>query len=235
MKLDVLQKFMRSITKSIIYIFYDKHLKMFKLDYDKHWALRGDHYVRPRYKFFASIIEKGSKVLDIGCGDGTNLKYLINEKGIEGYGIDISQTAVNMAKSKGIDAYVKDISSAEFKLVDKFDYIILSEILEHIPNPEELIIKIKNNFKKSLLVSIPNIGYFPHRIRLCIGGKFPIQWRYHPAEHLRYWTTKDFKKWCEQLGLEIKNIFASNGVPILKNLLPNIFANQTVFVIQGNK
>jgi methionine biosynthesis protein MetW len=207
-------------------------MQTFKLDYNKHWEYRGKHNVRSRFKIFADIIKDGSKVLDIGCGDGTNLRYLMDIKVIKGYGIDISKTAVDMAMEKGVKAFVKDVSRSGFKLEDTFDYIIISELLEHIPNPEDLILGIKNNFTTNLLISIPNVGYFKHRLRFCIGGRFPIQWRYHPAEHLRYWTTKDFKKWCIQLGFVVKNMIPSNGIPILKNILPNLFSNQVVFVLQ---
>lgn len=213
-------------------IFCDKPIQMLELDYDEYWISRGEHSVRPRFKIFADIVREDSKVLDIGCGDGTNLKYLMEKKKIKGCGIDLSQTAVKMALGKGIDACVKDVSRPDFKLEDIFDYIIISELLEHIPNPEALVLALRNNFTTNLLISVPNVGYFKHRLRLCIGGRFPIQWRYHPAEHLRYWTAKDFKKWCTQLGFAIENMIASNGIPFLRKVAPNLFGNQIVFVLR---
>ena len=233
MKLNFCHQVLRLLFQLIRDFFCDKSIQMFELDYNEHWIRRGEHIIRPRFRIFANIIEKNSKVLDIGCGDGTNLKYLIDTKKIRGYGIDISQRAISIARRKGVKAYIRDVSKREFRLKDTFDYIIISELLEHIPNPENLILTIANNFTKNLLISIPNVGYIKHRLRLCIGGRFPIQWRYCPAEHLRYWTINNFRSWCNQLGFEVKNVIASNGVPFLKKVAPNIFGDQVIFVLKN--
>ncbi len=210
------------------YSFKQENPTLKKMDYDAYWIKRGAHIIEPRFKIFAEIIEEGATVLDIGCGDGTLLKYLTEKKNIKGVGIDISNNAIEMARSKGIGAQVCDVSSPDFSVEDDYDYIVLSEVLEHLPNPEEVLDKVRHKFNKSLIVTIPNIGYYRHRIRLLF-GRFPIQWVQHPTEHLRFWTVKDFIFWAENLGFQIINIRSSNGLAIFHEHMPNLFGHQIVF------
>jgi methionine biosynthesis protein MetW len=199
------------------------------MDYDEYWRVRGFHTLQPRYRIMAEVIEPGSTVLDLGCGEGMLLQYLAETRDTSGYGVDVSQEAVKLARERGIQAEVADITS--WQIDQAYDYIILSEVLEHLVNPEEVISKVHRRFRKALIVSIPNIGYYPHRLRLLL-GRFPLQWVLHPAEHLRYWTVTDFVEWIDQFGLQAVDVRSSNGFPILDRLWPNLFSNQVVFVIR---
>jgi methionine biosynthesis protein MetW len=184
--------------------------------------------MQPRYSIFSEFIDHGSSVLDIGCGDGLLLEYLKDQKNAQVYGIDLSEEAVRLAKERNIETTVGDILQIEIERV--YDYIILSEVLEHLNDPEIVIAKLKGKFRKSLLISIPNIGYYKHRLRLLF-GHFPLQWKYHPSEHLRFWTVADFRLWLRQFRLEVAAISVSNGVPVFRQLMPNLFCDQVVFVI----
>jgi hypothetical protein len=90
--------------------------------------------------------------------------------------------------------------------IPKADYIILSEVLEHLPNPEALLTRLRDRFNRRLLIDIPNTGAMNDRLRLLF-GRFPKQWVFHPAEHLRFWTVKDFMHLCRQLGYEIDQYY----------------------------
>jgi len=201
------------------------------MDYNQYWKNRGAFGISTRYWVFADVIDAGSSVLDIGCGDGSTLQYLKEKKNIAGYGLDISQEAVEMAKQKGIKAAVADITRLEFNIEKKFDYIILSEVIEHVPNSEEVLQKTKGKFNKLLIVSIPNTGHYLHRLRLLF-GRFPVQWVYHPGEHLRFWTVKDFKQWSKELGFEIVKIRVHSGIPILRQIVPALFADSIIYLLR---
>ena len=82
-------------------------------------------------------LKSGSKILDIGCGNGELLRLLSNKKNIDCTGIDFSERAVNLTKDKGINAEVFDIFKDDYKILGDFDYITMFEVLEHIPNAEE--------------------------------------------------------------------------------------------------
>jgi methionine biosynthesis protein MetW len=216
------------------YIFGEYHPKLKRMNYEDYWIVRGPFGFSTRYPVFAEVIEENSSVFDIGCGDGSTLKFLIEKKNIKGEGVDVSNEAVKMARSKGIEAFMGNVASHEFQITKRYDYIIISEVLEHIPNPEDLMEKVKHKFKKMLIVSIPNIGHYMHRLRLLF-GHFPVQWAWHPGEHLRFWTVKDFKKWVNNLGFQIVEIRTHSGFLFLHKYIPNLFADSVVFLLKGNE
>ena len=84
-----------------------------------------------------------------------------------------------------------------------FDYITIFEVLEHISNAEQAIIRIRDTFKSKIaFISIPNSGSLYARIRL-LRGRFPKQWVVHPGEHVRFWTLHDFNFMINGLGIEV--------------------------------
>jgi methionine biosynthesis protein MetW len=203
-----------------------------QMDYDNYWQSRGHSGMRPRYEVFASLIEANSTVLDLGCGEGAFLRYLAQQRNVQGTGIDISEVAVSLARERGVNASVADITAPDFSLDTVYDYIVMSEVIEHLAEPEHVLRKIRGNFRQTLLLSVPNIGYYRHRLRLMF-GRFPVQWAYHPAEHLRYWTIIDFKLWLKELGYKPSHIIASDGTRFrfLYRGWPNLFGNQIVYQV----
>ncbi len=221
---------------SIRKIFSDKTIRRFELDY------RGDYYqlgdreergITKKDRLIAEIIPDNSSVLDIGCGDGRLLLYLLQtKKNLKVYGIDISESAVEIAKKRGIDAECLDILKQGLPGHPVFDYIIMADFIEHIPEPERLLLRIKDHFRKQLIISIPNTGYITDRLRLMIGGRFPVQWGKHPGEHLRFWTVRDFQWWSDQLGYEVVKIIPVRG-PFLKKYIPSLFSRKNIYVLAG--
>lgn len=201
------------------------------MDYTEYWRKRGEFGYSNRYKIFSGLIERGSSVLDIGCGEGSTIKYLERENAINGEGLDISETGVEMARGKGVKASVADASSDAFAIKDVYDYIIISEVLEHIPRPEDLARKTRGHFRKGLIVSIPNTGHYIYRLRLLF-GRFPVQWALHPGEHLRFWTLRDFEAWADWLGFRIVSRTSNTGFAGLYRLLPGLFADNFVFLLK---
>jgi len=219
-------------SEGLIYLFKDFPFESRELNYDEYWRKRGlkRRSAKERYKIIASMMEAGSRVLDIGCGNGELLEFLRKEKNITGKGVDISQAAAEAVKSRGFEIEIADITKPSFKIKSLYECIILSEILEHITNPEEVLIKTKGKFKKALFVSIPNTGYILDRLRLLL-GRFPAQYVYHPQEHLRFWTVKDFLWWSNQIGFKVKVYKGTSGIPRLWRYFPRIFARQVLYVL----
>ena len=106
-------------------------------------------------------------------------------------------------------------------------------MIEHLPKPEDLILKLQNNYSDGLIITIPNTGYMRDRLRLFFGA-FPIQWAFHPSEHLRFWTIRDFKKWVKILDLELIGVYPANGITIffLYKIWPNLFARNVVYLLK---
>jgi SAM-dependent methyltransferase len=111
-----------------------------------------------------------------------------------------------------------------------FDYVILSEIIEHLPDPESLLRDLQQFVRKGFIVSIPNTGFHQHRLRLLL-GRFPLQWVVMPGEHLCFWTRADFHWWARQLGYQIAREVPYEGTPLLKDALPGLFAAAFVYLL----
>lgn len=210
-------------------------------DYDKYWQNRGFHAPSlNRAKIISKYIDPESKILDIGCGDGTVIEFLSkNNKPQKIMGIDISQRAVDYVNAMGYTAQTVDVFSNKFTDIlkeNEFDYIIVMEVLEHVQDPEIILTSIKNNFSKSLFVSIPNAGFFVNRARL-IFGRFPLVLiQQHVKEHIRFWTLKDFIYWCDYLGFKVDDFFVSAGLnykPLnfLEKIFPGLFGCQIIYKI----
>lgn len=203
--------------------------------YENYWKTRGKSGPRPRYKIFFEWIDNNSSVLDIGCGDGHFGETLVKGKQVNYTGGDISNAALEMAKNRGLNVTYLDAAKDLGRFKDKsFDYVVMSEFIEHIPNSED-ILKIAGRIaSRGVLISIPNIAYWRFRIELLLGS-FPKQWAVAPQEHLRYWSVSDFEKTATNLGFAVKAIKSSNGRKFLRDMWPNLFGFQVCFYLKPQK
>lgn len=204
-------------------------IRITDLDYDQYWRARGMHGVVDRFPIIASHLRRGESLLDIGCGEGTGLEFLQQTAGVIGRGIDISPVAIEMARSRGLNVEVADVTSLDFQIDGQYDTVLISEVLEHLAEPERVIRLVSNHVGERLILTFPSIGYLPHRLRMLF-GRFPVQWGWHPGEHLRFWTLSDYRWWLDQLGYEIEAVRPSNGVRGLARVWPSLFGNQIVVV-----
>lgn len=225
---------------------YPETARVGVVDYDDYWesklgTTKGQMsaWRLKRVQVFAGIVGRGDRVLDLGVGDGALLAYLIEQKGIDGCGLDISPKAVAFCREHGLNVGLADINrpigdvlAEHFPDVTRFDYIILSEIIEHMPDPESLLNSLRPHTNKAIIVSIPNTGFHQHRLRLLF-GRFPLQWIVTPGEHLRYWTLADFRWWARQLGFKIAREVPYQGTPMLKDVYPSLFAAAFVYVLEN--
>lgn len=213
-------------------VFGRRPIKFSNLDYDEYWD--GEHskgYVEdPRRAVFLRIVEPGSRVIEIGCGDGTLLAALQSERSAVVKGYDVSSVAVEKTRAKGVDAEVRDAIKSWPREATLPDYIIIADCLEHLPNPEDLLRQFAGNFNKAVLISIPNSCYWRYRLRV-MRGSFMVQWVAHPGEHLRFWSISDMHWWLNQLGFEARQTYPTWGIPFLKRLWPSMFAQNVVYVI----
>jgi methionine biosynthesis protein MetW len=208
-------------------------------DYDYYWSQKrqGEESVlsswqKQRADKVLEMIESGSTVIDFGCGDGAVLKYMKDKKDINGIGVDVSTEALKKAKNLGLEVIKANISNLDsLSDLPEVDYIFGFEIIEHMPSPEEFIAKIKNKAKRALIFSVPNSGYFVHRLRLLF-GRFPLQWLTHPGEHLRFWTVKDMKWWIGAMNLKLDKIVIYEGLPIFNKLMPKLFGQGIIVKIK---
>jgi 2-polyprenyl-3-methyl-5-hydroxy-6-metoxy-1,4-benzoquinol methylase len=200
-----------------------------EINYDDYWQYRDSQLnekLKPREQVMLNIIPTKVKVADIGCGNSL-LPVKLKEKGCVVSVADISKTVLNQYRALGINSFEINLEKInDMKLPDKFDYLILSEVLEHTRNPEQ-IIKILKPYTKYFLITVPNSASYQFRYGLMFRGRFFTQWVYHPSEHLRYWSHLDFIDWLRAMGLEIITAPVSDGFTLrgLLPWLPNLWKN----------
>ena len=208
------------------------------VDYDTYWDNKAQaglgklsSWRLKRAQVFTALVEDGDRVLDLGVGDGALLHYMLAHKNITANGLDVSPKAVDFCRANGLEVDLADINKpiTEF-LRGPYDYIILSEIIEHLPDPERLLHDLRPHVRKGIIVSIPNTGYHQHRLRLLF-GRFPLQWVVTPGEHLRFWTRADFHWWTRQINFKIEHEVPYQGTRWFKDLWPGLFAAAFVFVL----
>lgn len=166
-------------------------------------------------------------IADIGCGDGSILKRLMEDNVIrvsKTVGYDISPFALNQARLSGIEVHEVDITSTEgYSNFTYADYYLLLEVLEHIPHSELLLDAVLKKSKRGVFISFPNTGYYRHRLRFMF-GKFPLQWRIFPNEHVRFWTYRDTLWWLKSLDISNYSLHPYKGIPVLNRIFPSLFA-----------
>lgn len=216
-------------------------------DYSGYWEQRGlaDNQIakrrariRRRMLCIVEQIEDNSAVLDVGCGTGDLLSTISEMKpSCRLSGIDISPEAVIRTRQKGFDVTRIDVTQVNLSGLGQFDYIILSEIIEYLPNPEKLLLDLKSVARKKIIVTMPNIGFVLFRLRLFFWDKFPITTVFHIREHLCFWSVNDFLYWAKCLGFNVVRTVGIGGAKVfgLKSIMPNLFANHMLYVLEIQK
>ena len=193
------------------------------------------------YSIITDIVDDKSKVLDLGCGDGTLLKMLQDKKNVYGKGIEINQDSVISSIEKGVCTIQGDIDEGLVQFTDKeYDYVVLNRTVQATEHPD-FVIKEMLRVGKKAIVSFPNFAYWRVRLYLLLNGKMsmskmlPFKWYDTPNIHLL--TIKDFFEFTENNNMKILKSIYLNHSKVRKDklvrLLPNLFAEEAVFVLSN--
>ena len=200
--------------------------------------LRGD------LRLVAEMIAAGSRVLDIGCGDGVLLASLARQKGVDGRGMELSQSGVNACVRHGLSVIQGDADhDLEDYPSDAFDYVVLSQTLQATRQPKRVLEHLVRIGRRAV-VSFPNFGHWRIRLGLLTQGRMPLTpalahpWYETPNIHLC--TILDFVALCEELGVTIERSVAldRNGMPYRLNprgTLANWLAEQALFLLRRER
>jgi len=193
------------------------------------------------FKIIADLLEENSRILDVGCDDGTLMMHLKRNKNIDVRGIEISKEKVQICIAKGLTVIE---GNAEYDLKqfpdNSFDYVVLGQTLQAFINPE-IVIKELLRVGKKAIVTIPNFGHWKVRLNLLIYGSMPVtktlpnDWYNTPNIHMC--TIKDFVKFSKIIDFKIYKSLAlinKNVSNINKSNLffKNLFAELGIFLLQ---
>jgi methionine biosynthesis protein MetW len=196
--------------------------------------------IRVDLQLIADMIEARSRVLDVGCGDGALLDYLLHFKQVDGRGMELSQAGVNACVAQGLSVIQGD---ADTDLGDyptaAFDYVVLSQTLQATRNPRTVLAALVRIGRRAI-VSFPNFGHWRVRWQLGVNGRMPTtpslpaQWYDTPNIHLC--TITDFTALCRSLGVVVERAIAINAKghpsPIRSAKFANLFGEQGLFLLR---
>ena len=196
--------------------------------------------MKKEFKVIANLLSNNTRVLDVGCGDGSLMNLLVKEKNIEVRGLELEKNNVQECIYKGLPVIQGNAETELSQFPNQsFDYVILSQTLQAFYNPDK-VLKELLRIGKSVVVSIPNFGYWKVRTSLLFFGKMPVtknlpdKWYNTPNLHMC--TIKDLFKYCDNQNINIKKVIGLNeGNTSLINRsnleLKNFFSKLGIFLI----
>ena len=197
--------------------------------------------MKKEFNIIAKLVEKNSKVLDVGCGDGELMKYINENITNDIRGLEISKSNVQKCIERGLTVIEGD-AEKDLKQFPKssFDYVILGQTLQAFLNPENVIAELLRVGKKAI-VTIPNFGYWKVRLHLLFKGTMPVtkhlpnEWYNTPNLHMC--TIKDFYNFCKERNINLFKSLALHEEKVStinnKNInLKNLFSELGIFLIE---
>ena len=182
--------------------------------------------MKEEFKVISELIDEKSRVLDVGCGDGILMEYLLKNKVVDVRGLEISKEKVKKCLSNGLAVVEGD---AEYDLKQfpdlSFDYVILSQTLQAFMSPEN-VIKDLLRVGKKVIVTIPNFGHWKVRLDLLFKGEMPITknlpYEWYNTPNLHMCTIQDFYNFCNNKGINIFKTISLNGQKTSKITASNL-------------
>jgi len=190
------------------------------------------------------MVAPGSRVLDVGCGDGLLLEMLARDRQVDGRGVELSQRGVNDCVAKGLPVIQGDADTdlADYP-EDSFDYVILSQTLQATQRPR-VVLEHMLRIGRRAIVSFPNFGHWRVRMQLLFLGRMPratnLQYSWHETPNIHLCTIKDFVDLAEEVGAVIERGIALDraGAPFrIATPLPamNLFGAQAIFLLKRGR
>lgn len=199
-----------------------------------------DFNSRRDLEIILSLVEPGSRVLDLGCGDGKFLRKLKDEKQVSVLGVEIDQDSIVRCVGNGVPVIQEDLNNNLDCLPgNSFDLAILSHTLQETRRPDRLLKDIVRIGRRAA-VSVINFGHWRCRMQVAFKGKMPrssqMPFQWYDTPNIHFCTLKDFRALCADLGIRIVAEYPVSGrYPRLTRRLPNLFAIGSVFVLESEE
>ena len=196
--------------------------------------------IRVDLQLIADMVNPATRALDVGCGDGALLAYLVNFKRVDARGMELSQAGVNACVANGLSVIQGD-ADADLRDYpdDAFDYVILSQTLQATREPREVLRQMLRVGKRAI-VSFPNFAHWQVRLRLVFGGRMPetpsLPFKWYDTPNIHLCTIRDFLQFCAVAGIAIEQAIAIDSLgrasPIRSYRWANLCGEQGLFLLR---
>ena len=186
---------------------------------------------RPDFAAIANWLKPGARILDLGCGDGSLLRYLSEQRGGTGYGVEIDDEGILACARNGVNVIQGDLERGLSGFADgSFDYVILSQTLQAVRSSERVIREMLRVGREGI-VTFPNFGYWRNRLHVIL-GKMPVSdnlpYRWFDTPNIHLCTITDFEDFCRSHGVRIlERIVMRHGSAV--TVLPNLLGSLAVY------
>jgi len=198
------------------------------------------NHLAPEHRLIVDLVEPGTRVLDLGCGEGDLLKALQVEKQARAEGVELSESCIQACVAKGLfSVHHGDLDEGLAEYADKsVDYVILTNTIQVLHRPL-LLIREMSRVGKKCIISFPNFGHWPIRLQLFFQGRMPksrrLPYEWYDTPNIHLLTIRDFRVFCQEAGLRVLReiaISTSDGRCRQIRLMPNLLADAAVFVVE---
>jgi methionine biosynthesis protein MetW len=186
---------------------------------------------RPDFAAIAQWVERGARVLDLGCGDGSLLRYLWQARQAPGYGVEIDDERVLACVANDVNVLQVDLESGLSLFADRsFDTVVLSLTLQAMRH-QEAILREMLRVGREVIVSFPNFGHWSARVQVAL-GRMPVSetlpYEWYDTPNLHHCTITDFEDLCRKIGVRIRErLVLHQGKPV--TALPNLLGSLAVY------
>lgn len=192
--------------------------------------------MRSDLKAISDLIPENTRILDLACGDGELLKFLMGDRGVTGYGLENDAEQIQACIENGVNVIEKTLDRTLDGFLDhSFDLVVMTQALQVMKHPD-VILEEMLRVGKNCIVTFPNFGHLRTRFYLSVVGKMPVTrrlpYQWYDTPNIHFCTVRDFEVLCENKGYKIldKVMLAEQSISsALKNVAPNLFAQTAVY------
>ncbi|WP_041522160.1 methionine biosynthesis protein MetW [Gilvimarinus agarilyticus] len=180
-------------------------------------------------------IGEGSRVLDLGCGDGTLLKYLTDSKQVKGYGLEIDPEQIEACIGRGVNVINQNLDRGLGNFADKsFDTVLMTQALQTMYFPHKVLDEMLR-VGKECIITFPNFGHYKARFHLAFRGRMPVSdllpYEWYNTPNIHFCTFKDFEVLCHEKHINVLNrqVVNERTSQTLGSFNPNLFGETAIY------